>query len=536
MRKYTNKSSYKKQIDSLFNYEGCVTNDFIVTDNHVQVTLSSRKRHIICPSCKKKCTHIHSTYIRRLQDLSFSGKRTVLEFHLHKYYCDNPSCARKIVTESIPCEQRYTRLTTRLSEYIRRLSLSTSSCVCSANLGLLNISCSPSTCVRILSRNRCHATSPPVAVGIDDFAYKKGVSYGTVIADLYSHNVIDILDSRSAPAVTEWLNKHPTVQYVSRDGGLNYKRGIEESDGCITQIRDRFHILKDLLEYVEKAVKRLLGSYKCDLRDICLDKDEVYREMWRHMFSSSAPGVRTKYERYVIFNEMKSKGYGMKEIACRLGVSVSNVHRYQHMLLRQNLRQEQIPVYRHLPDIAKAISENKLKNERDICEMYPDIPKETLRGLDRRIEGLRMKASKKIRYKERLKIPSSREIFKVFFVRGYETQHKYFDKILKNNSAFRKAIQMCMDFRDIMNNGPFTYPLKIWIKNALRLNIRELNDFVNMISLDMEAVINAIDMPFSNGLMEGCVNKIKVIKRIMYGRASFNTIKMKITLLNLHLK
>jgi predicted transcriptional regulator len=415
-----------------------------------------------------------------------------------------------------------------LDEYICRLSKQTSFYTCSDNLRLSAISCSPSTCSRIFYRVPRPRTPPPVAVGIDDFAYKKGISYGSVIVDLYSHKVIDVLDSRSAPAVTEWFDSHPTVQYVSRDGGLNFKNGIGDSIGCITQIRDRFHLLKDLSGYTGRAVKRFAASYKWDMQDISLNRDDVYREMWRHMYSSQRYDIRTKYERFVTFNEMISKGYKVREIAERLGVGTAVVHRHRHMQLRQNLRQEQMSLYRHLDDIVDGISGNSIKGARDISRAYPDIPESVLCGLDGRIGGLKMEALRKMQSCKKLKAPSDKEIFKVFFVRGYETRHEHFGKILQRNPVLRKAIQLCIDFRDMMNNEFTPRPLSLWIKEVRKLKIRELNDFVRMICLDREAVENAVDMPWSNGLLEGTVNKIKVIKRIVYGRASCKLLKLKL--------
>lgn len=69
--------------------------------------------------------------------------------------------------------------------------------------------------------------------------------------------------------------------------------------------------------------------------------------------------------------------------------------------------------------------------------------------------------------------------------------------------------------------------LQTWMNIAENLQIREINSFVNGLKQDITAVRNAINYEYSNGLAEGSVNKLKVIKRIMYGRCSFETLRIK---------
>lgn len=94
-------------------------------------------------------------------------------------------------------------------------------------------------------------------VCIDDFAFKKRYSYGTIMVDLDSHRIIDILDSRDKEPVKEWLKSYPNIEIVSRDGSQVYASAITEAHPKAIQIGDRFHILKNLSEAAEKYMFRL---------------------------------------------------------------------------------------------------------------------------------------------------------------------------------------------------------------------------------------------------------------------------------------
>ena len=103
---------------------------------------------------------------------------------------------------------------------------------------------------------------------------------------------------------------------------------------------------------------------------------------------------------------------------------------------------------------------------------------------------------------------------------------KQFEMICKEYPFFEKIYKVTWEFKSMLTEKNIN-ALDKWMERARNLNILEINSFINGIERDMEAVRNAIKYEYSNGLVEGCINKLKVIKRIMYGRCSFETLKMK---------
>ena len=532
MHKDSNNNFLVKELYKYYSLPELELGDVVPYGSSLHINFHSLRSHVICPNCGGKCSCRHSSYTRHLSDCPIFGKNALLHFHIHKYYCKEPSCPRKIVTETIPGEAFYSRRTSRLTEEIRGTLPPLSFREAGRQLHKRHILCSYSTCRRILYDDPAllsQGFKTSSIVGIDDFAYRKGTVYGSVVVDQSSHTPLDIISSRSSHNVTAWLNSHPGIQYVTRDGGLNFIKGISDAQGCITQIRDRFHLMYDFMGCLDRIVLRLLRDHKWQESDVQLDGGEVRRELWRHMFSTSTSVIQKKYERYVTYNEMKSKGYGIKDIALKLGTTVPNAYRHKHMQLRQNLPATQLPLFKHLDEVTEAIVGKKVCNEKGIASLFTDIPEETLTGLDDRLQKLREASLEKLKTsgQKRSKRPSKKEVFNTFFTQDHEPEHKILRSIMTQVKCRKLAI-IAREFREMINGKSDACPLHIWMKKASQLGLKELDAFVKMIDKDKEAISNAIHIPFNNGLLEGTVCKIKAIKRCMYGKASFRLLKMKL--------
>ena len=93
-------------------------------------------------------------------------------------------------------------------------------------------------------------------IGVDDFAFKKGKHYCTLICDLDKRKVLEILPSRNKEDLLEWLKKYPQIKLVSKDVSITYASAVKEALPKAKQISDKFHLIKNLLDSITQYVKR----------------------------------------------------------------------------------------------------------------------------------------------------------------------------------------------------------------------------------------------------------------------------------------
>ena len=232
-------------------------NQVIENTSGITILLKSTTHNHGCPKCGQTTKSYHSTYRRRIQDLPILGKSVYLNITAYRYNCENTSCDQKVFSEELSgFTGKYRRMTSRLEDFIIMLALNTS-CEGTARIcKQMNVNISGDTVIKILLRNA--ESIVPICgefIGVDDWAYKKGHTYGTIICDGTSHKPIALLDGRDGSALKEWLKNNQHVKIITRDRASSYAKAIVEALPQAMQIADRFHLHQNLL----KAIKDALG-------------------------------------------------------------------------------------------------------------------------------------------------------------------------------------------------------------------------------------------------------------------------------------
>lgn len=225
--------------------------------------ISSRARHSACPQCRHLSARIHSRYTRTLKDLSLLGKRVRLQLTVRKFFCDLPSCPQRIFCERLSTvTQPWRRDTVRLEHQQRQVAFE-SGAEGGARI-LRDVGC-PISADSLLSRlRRSSPASDPVVrqLGIDDWAWRKGQRYGTILVDLERHQVIDLLTDRDVVTLTAWLSRHPEIELITRDRAGTYQEAATLGAPQAQQIADRWHLLKNVRETLERFLLRLHPKIK----------------------------------------------------------------------------------------------------------------------------------------------------------------------------------------------------------------------------------------------------------------------------------
>ncbi len=216
----------------------------VLIDELVTVTLGSKLLTVVCPSCGQESQRIHSHYQRKPRDLPVSGRPVRLIIEVRRFFCDNGSCQRKTFAEQMPSLLRpHAQRTVRLQLALQQLGLALGG-KAGARLGKqYGLSSSPDSLLRLVRQAQPTAKQVAKIIGIDDWAYKRRVRYGTLICDLETRRPLDLLPDRSVQTVCTWLEQHPEVEVISRDRWSEYATAAQKGAPQAIQVADRWHLL-----------------------------------------------------------------------------------------------------------------------------------------------------------------------------------------------------------------------------------------------------------------------------------------------------
>ncbi|MDQ5854028.1 MAG: ISL3 family transposase, partial [Chloroflexota bacterium] len=210
-----------------------------------------------CPDCGHAAQRLHSGYVRTLADLPWADLAARILLRVRRFFCDHSACARTTFTERLPgLVAPHARRTQRLATAQTDVGLALGGAAGERLTAKQHMPASRNTLLRLIRRVPAPSTGAPRVVGLDDWAKRKGHSYGTIVVDLETQAPIDLLDDRLAETVEAWLHAHPTVEVISRDRAEAYASGATAGAPNAVQVADRFHLLKNLCEAIEQELNQ----------------------------------------------------------------------------------------------------------------------------------------------------------------------------------------------------------------------------------------------------------------------------------------
>lgn len=423
-------------------------------------------------------------------------------------------------------------------------------------------------------------------VCVDDFAIRKRHTYGTVLVDIDTHRIIDVIDSRETEKVAEWLKTYPNLEVICRDGAQTYASAAKNAHPDAVQVSDRFHLLKNLSDAVKEYIYRAFPSR------VVLSCGGPSPEM------QALYDTRNTRERILFARKKREEGHTVSDIALLLHASNTTVKKYLSMpeedipLPTENVRerrhreavekkQKEVDKVRGLyseghciEEIVRLTGHARRTIKKYLKEDCPIVDG----GYDCRMPGKLAPYEQEVIQMRAAGIPYP-QIHGHIKAKGYtgsETALRVFMQKerthAKNTSSDRQGglqeyvprKSVCdliyHELKDVKVMTPEQYEamikeypvlgqlyalvkefhsivfshgednLETWMDKATKLKIGELDSYINGLKADIDAVKNAIRYEYNNGLAEGSVNKIKLAKRIMYGRNRFELLKAKILL------
>ena len=490
-----------------------------------------------CPYCGHFSHRLHSYYSRHIEDLEVYGHTLELVIKVGKYYCDNVSCPQKIFCEPLSfLARRYGRRSYLVEERIRSISLELTSRKASSLLQLFHITASSSSCLRILQQcgqhNPMHNKS--IYVGIDDFAYKKGKDYMSVVVDQMTHMPIALLEDRNGEALDNWLIRNPQIQYITRDRGRCFTEAINRIIPGVTQICDRFHLTKNMTDTMIPEIEKIIRQTKKKLKYEYPDRDTASSLILQDIFNMGDVRHREKLKIYRESLNLKMQGMTIEQTATHLGKKSRYIYKIIHnRRIGAYLNEQQKTALKYVSELATIISAGCITRKILAQKMGSKISGALIgritSSLRKRYQQKRKEVkehNESIENRSKIQRVSQNQIRK-YILKG-ESDNPKLAELYKSSPQIKELLSVCQNFRDMINGNTYDKDIRKWIEKAKATRNMALTNFAYGIEKDWEAVQAAIDIPFSNGLLEGTVNKIKAVKRQMYNRAGIKLLRAKI--------
>lgn len=515
----------------------------------VILVMKTTRASAACPVCHTLSRRVHTRYERKVADLPWQGTPVCIQLHSRRFHCKNANCPRSIFTERIPnFAAAYARRTNRLND-----SLSFIGAANGGRLGAklstgLAMSSSKDTLVREIRRSPLLPITSLRVVGIDDFALRKGQRYGTIIVDLEKHQVIDLLPDREAETVKKWLQQYSRIEIISRDRAQAYAEAATAGAPQAVQIADRFHIIKNLMEAVEQSLSRhhstlrqaavaiLPEQYQAAISDVnkTISLAAIPRSKSEELRSQQRREKRLA--RYQEVQRLYKEGLSIRAIERELGMDREAIRNF----IKAEVFPERALVLPKPSIIDQYLPLLKLRWEQgcyNVRQLYREIQKRGYNGsranLYRYLKPWRSmlpEELKKIRSRPAFSPLSPKQVAWLLLKpeKELEKDEQQYLRVIFNLNPEIKLIQdLTLSFQQMLKNRTVDL-LDEWIKNVEGNNLPEFQSFVNGIKRDEAAVRAGLTYQWSNGQVEGQVNRLKFIKRSMYGRAKFDLLKKRV--------
>jgi transposase len=520
-----------------------------VDDTTAQITLrvQSTQTRASCPLCATPARRIHSDYGRTLADLPWAQYRVCLQLRVRKWFCRNRACQRRIFTERLPTiAAPWARRTLRLAQRLVALGIALGG-KAGVRLGhAWDLAVSRHTLLRLLRRQPAPDAPTPRVLGVDDWALRKGHTYGTILVDLERRQPIALLPDRTAAPVAQWLRDHPGVEVIARDRASAYAEGAKQGAPQATQVADRFHLLQNLRETLDEVftthhqVLAAVHAARCQqpvpLPDGTLAVPVPPPPTPPRAAQQAAQRAAARQARYEQVWTLHRQGWPRVAIATQVGCSQRTIERYlqiptwpapQH---RRHYGRSVLNPYRDF------LLERWNAGCRTAIQLFRELQTQGYPGSYRRVAAyasrLRQAQGLPPRRQGRRQtlpvvaeptVPALTPRRATWMVLRRPEQRtadevQQLAQVRAQSTTVAEAIDLAEDFTTLVRQRQ-PAQLDPWRKRAASSTLEALRRFATGLYDDYQAVKAGVTLPWSSGPVEGHINRLKMLKRQMFGRA-----------------
>jgi transposase len=501
-------------------------NDLVSEPTSLTIVVETIREAVPCPDCHQSTSRIHSRYTRTLADLPWQGMAVRLCLKARKFFCSSLSCPRQVFTERLPATAAcYARRTTRLSQ---RLSMPVS----------------PDALLRHLRQSRLVTGPTPRVLGVDDWAWRKGERYGTILVDLERRRVVDLLPDRESETLAYWLQQHPGVEVISRDRAGAYAEGARRGAPQARQVADRWHLLANLSECVREWLERhrpllqqaMLSSATPSSNPaepvVISHPQPVFQNRRQRLAEQSRARRLARYQQV---RQLRQQGASERTIARQLRMSRKVVQRF---LAAPSFpeRAARPPQPTPLTPYHEYLRRRWTEGCHNAAQLLREISQQGYRGKRSSVNDFVAKWRRTEKppmvsplFADLSRTPSPRWAALLLLqpVEKRTSAQQNFVDCLTRLEAVGPVAKLGRQFVQIVRERR-AEELDLWVERAEKGAAPELRRFAAGLKRDHAAVRAALEEPWSNGPVEGQVHRLKLIKRQMYGRGKLDLLKLRL--------
>jgi transposase len=516
----------------------------------VQVTATEAR----CPLCNQPSERIHSRYVRKLADLPWQGQAVRIFLEVRRFFCLVSYCPRRIFAERLSFATAFARTTSRLRVSHTDIGLFLGGEAGARLARRLAMATSPDTLLRRIRQMPLPPVAPVRVLGIDDWAFRRGQRYGTILCDLERRCPVDLLPERSADALAQWLWAHPEVETITRDRADDYIKGATAGAPQAVQVADRWHLLQNLRDALREVVRRFHAKARQASKaarpgTLSLDTaapsggsppEDLYERPRLTRYQERQQERRQRrLERYQQVKDLHQQGVAQREIGRRLGMNRATVRG----LVRAESFPERAPrqAPRRTDQVIDYLQRRWNEGCRNAVQVFEELKARGFAGsyymVRRRLARWRRRATGKDKAGS-----SGGFSYRRFSPRRLvwlllkpepdlnSTERALRDRLEQHDDGLRTAAELGRRFREMVR-GRQAEAWDEWLSQSQQENTpEELRTFAKGLKEDEAAVRAALSVSWSNGQVEGQVNRLKTLKRQMYGRAKFDLLRKRFLL------
>lgn len=531
---------------------------------HLHIAAQGLRRGRRCPDCGRTSRAVHSRYDRHLADLPSLGRTVSIHLRVRRFYCRNTACPRQTFVERLPdLMVPFARRTRRLAEAQGQTGAALGGEAGARLLAHLSMPVSADTVLRLIKATPLPDQPVPRVVGVDDWAKRKGHSYGTIIVDLERHRVVDLLPDRSAATLADWLRQRPEIEIVARDRSTEYASGITTGAPVAVQVADRWHLLANMRQAVERWFTSVHGRLRRlpNVQDTINVLSGQRTERFPRSASDTEVGLDNRARRLALYEEVRRRrgaGEALIAIARAMKLARGTVHQYaraEEFPERVTRRPSRSIIDPHLAYLQARLAEGC----EDAAALWREIRERgftgTAKQIRRWLSEQRTKPARTAPHRWRGRIPTDpapagggatrlpppRQLAWLLIqppamlaaadaaaVARLE-QDNDTAIVAKLARQFTALVRAC-NVSQKTDVHTASADLNTWLAEAGASGVPVIETFAAGLQGDSGAISAALTTPWSNGQTEGQVNRLKLIKRQMFGHASFELLRRRVLL------